>query len=61
MAEKAKRILKSSGIRSEIRRGGSGLDGCGYQLKIIGDTRRAKALISSANIPTRGASPCWKQ
>ena len=61
MAEKAKRILKSNGIRSEIRRTGKGLDGCGYQLKIVGDIKRAQALISSARIPTHGSSSCWEQ
>ena len=61
LAEKAKRILKSNGIRSEIRRSGKGLDGCGYQLKVVGDTKRAQALISSARIPTHGSSSCWEQ
>ncbi|MDE5600542.1 MAG: hypothetical protein K2I60_02890 [Oscillospiraceae bacterium] len=61
IAEKAKRILKAGGIHSEIRRSAGGLDGCGYQLKINGDTSRAKALLASQKIPVHGSSPCTEQ
>ena len=61
IAEKAKRILKSNGIRSEIRRTGKGLEGCGYQLKIMGDTLRARALLSNSGVSVHGVSPCKRQ
>ena len=61
IAEKAKRILKSNGIRSEIRRTGKGLDGCGYQLKIMGDTLKARALLSNSGVSVHGVSPCKRQ
>ncbi|MBP3250380.1 MAG: DUF3343 domain-containing protein [Ruminococcus sp.] len=50
-AVKAKRLLTAGGYPCEIQRSGSSSEGCGWELRIGGDSRRALDLLKSRRIP----------
>lgn len=57
-AQKAKKILKNSNIKSELKRAVNGIDGCGYRLKVYGNENLVREILKNHNIKIRGSLEC---